>query len=147
MQTWDKIDGNLLWNLLAGPHCPSERLKQVHSTGWFSNLTIEAITKHYQNYTEIYVHGEENASVSQSCLRDSKQMYKIGRERRRGFEKEARKKKGQGKKRLNKRSKGITFSLVFQGLHFSSAEPIWNLYRTDQLSLMLFHIRISLTGV
>ena len=109
MQTWDKIDGNLLWNLLAGPHCPSERLKQVHRTGWFSNLKIEAITKHYQSDTEIYVHSEENASVSQRCLRDSKEMYKIGRERRRGFEKEARKKKGQGKKRLNKRSKGITF--------------------------------------
>ena len=91
-------------------------------------MTIETITEHYQNDTKIYVHGEENVGVSQSCLSDSKEMYKIGRGRRRCFEKGERKKikkkKGQGKMRLNKRSKGITFSLVFQGWHFSSPEPI-----------------------
>lgn len=89
---------NLFWNLLAGPHCPSERLRQVNSTGWFNILTIETITEHYQNDTKIYVHGEENVGVSQSCLSDSKEMYKIGRGRRRWFEKGERKKKKKKRK-------------------------------------------------
>lgn len=65
----------------------------MHSTRWFNNLTIEAVTEHYQKDTEMYVHGEKNASISQSCLRHSKEMYNIERERRRGVEMEPRKNK------------------------------------------------------
>ena len=51
------------------------------------------MTELYQNDTEMYVHHEKNASISQSCLRHSKEMYNIGRERRRGVERGPRKNK------------------------------------------------------